>query len=272
MAEIAPRLPLSQNEAAALGVAVLGHVALVLALIYFKPADLPPPPPERMEVTISDETGLVSTSPDPQADPALDSGPVVGDMAPPPMPEPLEIAQAQPRPVPAPMPRPLVQSKVQPQAKPAPRPQTQNQRNTTPPRPGTKPGASRFDQAFGQGVPGAMPTGKSRNQPAAQASAQQVASWDSSIKAKVVSRWDSCPVSGLDTNKLKATVRFTLRPDGGILSLDEPVITGITDANRAQVRPFRDCAVRSIRLAAPFTGMPQEFYDQWKPRKLNFTK
>ena len=67
-------------------------------------------------------------------------------------------------------------------------------------------------------------------------------------------------------------MRFTLDRNGGILSIEEPILTGITDANQAQVRPFRDCAIRAIKLAAPFTGMPEEFYDQWKSRKLNFTK
>ena len=156
MAETAPRMPLSQDEAAALGLAVLAHVGLVAALVYLKPADVPPPPPERMEVTISDETGLISTSPDPQADPAADSGPVVGDMIPPPVPEPVEVAKAEVRPVvapprPVPVLRPLVQPK--PQTTPAQQQVKQSQTNPTPPRPGTRPGNSRFDNAFGDGIP-----------------------------------------------------------------------------------------------------------------------
>jgi hypothetical protein len=127
-----------------------------------------------------------------------------------------------------------------------------------------------LDPNYGKGITGG--TGKAKTPPASKASAQVVASWDSSIKSKVLNRWNSCPVSGLDTNRLRASVRFTLSTTGGILSIEEPVITGVTDANSAQVRPFRDCAIRAIKLAAPFTGMPVEFYDQWKPRKLNFSK
>ena len=67
-------------------------------------------------------------------------------------------------------------------------------------------------------------------------------------------------------------MRFTLDKSGRILAIEEPMITGITDSNRAQVRPFRDCAVRAIKLAAPFSGLPPEFYESWKQRKLNFTK
>ena len=71
---------------------------------------------------------------------------------------------------------------------------------------------------------------------------------------------------------MRAAVRFTLGNDGSVLSIDEPQMSGTTPANQAQVRPFRDCAVRAIKLAAPFTGLPPEFYDDWKSRKLTFKK
>ena len=67
-------------------------------------------------------------------------------------------------------------------------------------------------------------------------------------------------------------VRFTLNRDGTILSISDPEISGATASNQPQVRPFRDCAVRAIKLAAPFPGLPAEFYDSWKLRKLTFSK
>ena len=274
MAETAPRMPLSQDEVAALGVAVLAHVGLVAALVYLKPADVPPPPAERMEVTISDDSALVSTSPYPQADPASDSGPVVGDMGPPPMPEPIEVAKAelQPRPAvapprPAPVPRPLVQPQarmVQPQAKPVQRGQTQ-------PRPGTNPGNSRFADAFGDGIPGGNPAGKGKNPPA-QATGQLRSSWSSLIGSKVKAPWDSCKVTGLDIEMLYVDISFTLATDGSIQAIADPVVGGVSPANRSQVAPFKACAVRAIKLAAPFRGLPPEYYDDWKSRKLRLRK
>ena len=268
-------MPLSQDEAAALSVAVLAHVGLVAALIYLKPADVPPPPPERMEVTISDETGPVSTSPDPQADPAADRGPVVGDMIPPPLPEPVEIAKAEVRPTvapprPVPVPRAVVQPK--PQTKPAQQTK-QPQRGPTPPRPGTRPGNSRFDNAFGDGIPGGNPAGKGKNPPA-QATGQQKASWTSSIYGKVLRPWNACPISGLDAEKLRVKVRFNLAIDGSIETIDDVTVLPetITPANRAQVVPFKACAVRAIKLAAPFLGLPREFYSDWKLRVLILRK
>lgn len=281
MAETAPRSRLSQDEAIALGLAVVGHVALALVLIYLKPAETPLPPPERMSVTISDEAALTSTSPEPMADPAPDKGPELGDM--PPLPAPLEVTkpepQVQPMPVPAPprpapVPAPRVAAKPPP--KPAATPPKAAQRAaapTTPPRPGTKPGASRFDQAFGQGVPGAKPSGKSPNTPAT-ATGPQKSSWSSLIGNKVQRFWNSCSVSGLDVEKLRVEVRFTLAPDGSIASISDPVVLPetITPANRAQVAPFKACAVRSIKLAAPFSGLPPEYHNDWKLRVLRLRK
>ena len=270
MAETAPRMPLSQEEAAALGVAVLAHVGLIAALVYLKPADVPPPPPERMAVTISDDSALVSTSPDPQADPAADSGPVMGDMVPPPMPEPVEVAKAEP-PRPAPVPRPLVQPKVQPQARTG-QPQAKPvQRGQTQPRPGTRPGNSRFADAFGDGIPGGNPASKGKNPPA-QATGQLRSSWSSLIGSKVKAPWDSCKVTGLDIEMLYVDISFTLATDGSIQAIADPVVGGVCPANRSQVAPFKACAGRAIKLAAPFRGLPPEYYDDWKSRKLRLRK
>lgn len=263
---------LRPEELAGLFLAALGHAALVWVLVNAKPPE-PLPPVERVSVTLSEEVGAVSTSPDPAANPEADKGPVLGE----PAPEPEPVPQAKPEPVPQPKattpppPRPaLSQAAKAPPPKAAP-PKAAAQPKAPPAKtPPARAGASSFNDAFSGGIPGG--TGKAKNPPAAQASAQQVSSWSSSINAKVRGPWNSCPVSGLDVGKLRAAVRFTLAPDGRLASIEEPVITGITDANRPQVKPFRDCAIRAIRLAAPFTGLPPEFHDQWKNRRLNFRK
>lgn len=249
---------LTREEGLGLALAALGHAALVWVLVTAKPPEALPPV-ERISVTLSEEVGAVSTSPDPTANPAPDTGPELGEPAP--AAEPVPAPQPQSSAVPPPRPAPAAK------APPKPPQQAVKTPAKTPPAKG---GASVLDPNFGKGITGG--TGKDKTPAASKASAQVVASWDSFIKSKVLNRWNSCPVSGLDTNKLRASVRFTLSTTGGILSIEEPVITGVTDANSAQVRPFRDCAIRAIKLAAPFTGMPVEFYDQWKPRKLNFSK
>lgn len=266
---------ITREEGFGLALAALGHVALVWVLVTAKPPEALPPV-ERVSVTLSEEVGAVSTSPDPTANPAPDKGPELGEPAPLAEPEPVPALQPKaavvppPRPAPAAKtpPKPPQQAQKMPTKWPFAPPQqaTKNPAKTLP----SKGGASVLDPNYGKGLTGG--TGKDKTPPAAQASSQQVASWSSLIGSKVRSPWNSCPVSGLDVGKLKATVRFTLDKSGRVLAIEEPVITGVTDANRAQTRPFRDCAVRAIKLAAPFTGLPPEFYDAWKQRKLNFTK
>lgn len=267
---------LRPEELAGLFLAALGHAVLVWVLVNAKPPE-PLPEPDRVSVTLSEEVGAVSTSPDPAANPEADKGPVLGE----PAPEPEQAVQAKPEPVPqpkattSPPPRPAPSQAAKTPPPKAPPPKAAPKAAAAPKAPPAKSpparaGASSFNDAFSGGIPGG--TGKAKNPPAAQASAQQVSSWTSLIGSKVRGPWMSCPVNGLEVDKLRASVRFTLDPAGRIASIDEPVITGITDANRPQVRPFRDCAVRAIRLAAPFAGLPPEFHDQWKNRRLTFRK
>lgn len=259
---------LSNEDRIGLALAALGHVALVWVLVTVKPPE-PLPPVERVSVTLSEEQGAVSTSPDPSANPAPDAGPELGEPAP--VPEPVSATQLVPPPRPAPAakspPKPPQQAQKQPTKRPfAPPQQTTKTPSKTPP---TKPGASVLDPNYGKGITGG--TGKDKTPPASKASAQVVASWDSSIKAKVLAKMRSCPVSGLDAASLRATVNFSLTRTGGVEGIEDFSVGGITDANQTQARPFKDCITRAIKLAAPFTGMPVEYYDQWKSRRLNIS-
>lgn len=258
MAETAPRLPLSQTEAAALGLAALGHVALVAALVWLKSADPPPPPPSRMAVSLTSETGLVSTAPDPQLDAARDAGPVVGDMALPPEPAPIPLAKAELLRSPAPALRPQV------------RPLT-SQPATRPPRPVTSPGNASFENAFRDGIPGGNNKAPGKNPPA-EATGALRNSWTSLIGSKVRGPWNACKVTGLDIEQLYVDISFVLAADGTIQSIAEPVVGGVTPANRTQVAPFKACAVRAIKLAAPFADLPPQFHNDWKSRKLRLKK
>jgi hypothetical protein len=245
---------LSREESLGLALALAGHAALVAWLVWQR-APAPLPMPERMSVTISDQTGPVSSAPIVQPEEAApDTAPVLGE-APPPVPQP-QVAPPQPQ-----KPSPIA-APAKPPVKPA-APQT-------PAKPAKQPGGSAFDSVFANGVPGA--NGKSKTPPASVASAQQVSAWTSLIGSRVRGPWNSCPVSGLDVQSLRAVVRFSLNRDGSVASIDEPQVTGITASNQPQVRPFRDCAVRAIKLAAPFPGLPPEFYDSWKLRRLTFSK
>ena len=251
-----PATTLRREESLGLSLALVGHVAVIAWLVWQR-APAPIVVPERMMVTISEDTGPVSAAPQIQPEEAApDKGPVIGEAPPTPL--------AKPAPAP---PQPLTRSAAPQPAKPAPKaPPVPAARQ--PARPATKPGASAFDNAFAKGVPGAPANGKAKTPPAAQASAQQKSSWNSAIGSKVASRLRGCGVTGLDIEKLYIDVHFTLANDGSIQSIDDAPVRGITPANNAQSAPFKTCAVRAIKLAAPFTGLPPEFYNVWKERNL----
>lgn len=117
---------LRREEGIGLGVALALHAA-VLAALLFSPRDNDVVrPPERIEVTISDESALTSTAPDPNGAPAPDTGPQQGEPAPAPAPmpevEPAPAPLPEPRPAPEPAPVPAPRAVEKPQPRPAPRP------------------------------------------------------------------------------------------------------------------------------------------------------
>lgn len=287
MAETAPRMPLSQNEAAALGVAVLGHVALVAALMFFTPAELPVGGEGRMSVSISDESGLASSPSQSNVDLAQDYGPQLGDVPPPPEPDPVEVAKAEilPKPVPL-VTRALAVQVPRPTTRPRDTGQTTS-RSTKPSRQlGGQQGNCKtaFDRAYGtcgknsDGTKlnlgsgpkggGAPNTGKGQD----PATGAQKVAWQNSVASQVQRPWQRCPVSGLDLDKLLIVIPFTLGRDGSVVSIGQPRVSGDNAANRNQVEPFKACAIKAIKQARTFAGLPPEYYDQWKSRELRFSK
>ena len=91
MAQAALRI----EERIGLVLAIAAHVGLVV-LLAFRPAEKVPPVPQRMQVTLADDVGLTSTSPDPNAQAAPDLAPTLGQapVSPP-------VPQVQPAPPPS---------------------------------------------------------------------------------------------------------------------------------------------------------------------------
>ena len=281
----------TREEALALVIALAAHAGLIAALTLSPPGKSIMSPPERLTVTFADETAETSTSPNPNEEAAPETAPVLGEPAPepaPPQPVP-QIAQPQPKPVPPP---PPPQAKPAPQPKPAPRPAPAAQPRVPPappPKPAAKPaaaspapdnrqrrrpdapsGASQIGADFLSGIPTGTRPGTKGN-PADAVSAEAKAAIRVTINRKVVPPWNSCPLSGVEIEKLRAKVTFQLDRAGNITSIASPVLSGQTPANSPQVGRFTECAVRAIRTAAPF-NLPPESYDFWKTYTLNFRK
>lgn len=240
------------EERLPLVLAVVAHAALFAWLAIQRPAP-PPPLPERMTVTLSDELGPISTSPEPQADPAPDTAPVLGE------------TPAEPEPVVTPEPKPSPKALAKASAPKAP--------TKAPPKtPAKKGGGTRIDETLNPGAPGATGKEPTKNPPAEAPSTQIQSSWSSSINARVLRPWNACAPDGPDVEQLRVSVRFSLDRFGEVATMEVPVVTGITESNRKQVDRYIECAQGAIRKAAPFDNLPSEFYDYWKSRKLNFRK
>ena len=263
-------LALRNEERIGLGLALAAHVGLV-ALIVTRPAPKPlSPPVERMTVTISDEVGLTSTSPEPAAQAAPDEAPELGEPAPPepvpqpivrpeppkPMPKAIPSPRPAPRPItrpPPPRPQPVVRAappRSQPSARPVARPQTA--------------GATRIGSDFLKGVPGAQKSGASQNQAAANAGPQVRASFAQAVLRQVKPNWQGRVPQGLNTDKIVTILAVELNRDGSLARAPTLVRqTGIDDTNRAQAQRHLEEAIKAVQLSQPFR-LPPDMFEAWR--------
>jgi membrane protein involved in colicin uptake len=183
------------EERIGLGLAVVLHVGLVALLLWQPPKGDVMTPPDRIEVSISDEVALDSTSPEPNADSRPDTAPELGappaaeaqpepqppapqppapqpraEPPPPPKPRPVASPKPAPKPVPRPVPKPVAQPA--PAAKPAPKPAPRPA-----PQPVAKPAAKPAPKPAAQPAakPAAQPAAKPAAKPAAQPAAKPAA-------------------------------------------------------------------------------------------------
>lgn len=289
MAEVALR----SEERIGLVVAIVAHVGL--AALLFIPRNTPVVmPPDRIEVTISNEVGLKSTSPEPQAEAAPDVAPEVGEPAPP---EPVQVPPAPrlepvpqpPKPMPRPVasPRPVAKPTMRPEppkpvARPTMRPSTAPaaKPSAAPARPSvadafkstTRPGGTRVGADFLKGVQGAQAAGRSTSPPAQAAGPQVQASLLGAISRSLRPHWQGKVPEGADSEKLVTVLRWNLNRDGSLAGRPEVVRQeGITDANRPQAARHAEQAIRAVQLAAPF-DLPDQYYDTWKRVTIRFDK
>lgn len=284
---------LTRQEGAGLVIAAAAHIALLVAFSLAPPGKTIKPPPERMEVTFSEEIADQSTSPDPAAQAAPDVAPELGE----PLPEPEAVVepvlpQPRPQPTPAPpkpaprpqpVPKPTQPKPVPP--KPSPKPQPAPARSapataaTAKPapakaapakpadssprrRPDAPSGASRIGSDFLKGVPAASAPGTSKVAPAATIGPEVKSSLAGAISRQIKPRW-AAP-QGVDADKLVTILAWDLNADGSLAGRPRVVSQqGITPANEAQAQRHAEQAIRAVQLAAPF-DLPEMYYSGWK--------
>ena len=243
------------EELAGLAIALAAHAGL-LALLVLQPVRSPVvPPPERVTVMLSEDAGLTSTSPEPQAEAAAPAAPEIAPVA-----EPESAPRAAPPllPEPVPQPAPAPRIKAAPAATPAPASRP-HPAPATAARPAT---ASRISNDFLQGVPGTQANGAAHSPPAAAIGPAVRSALLGAVSRALKPRWIA--PQGAEADKLITFVTWNLNRDGTLAGPPRVVRQeGITDANRSQAARHAEQAVRAIQLAAPF-NLPAEYYDAWK--------
>ena len=289
---------LSRQEGAGLAIAAAAHVALLVVLSLSPPGKTVKPPPQRMEVTFSDEIADQSTSPDPMAEAAPDVAPELGEPLPEPVaepqpapqqpapappqpaPAPPQPAPAPPRPAPKPQPAPPKPAPAKPapakpaQVKPAPAKPAPAKTPATPAKPAapadTSPrrrpdapaGGSRIGSDFLRGIPGATKPGTAQTPPAATIGPEVRSSLAGAISRQIKPHW-AAP-QGVDADKLVTILAWDLNADGSLAGRPRVVDQqGITPANEAQAKRHAEQAIRAVQLAAPF-DLPAMYFAGWK--------
>jgi len=251
---------MTRTETTGIGLAVIGHAALLALLVLgFRNAPEPPPPPAALEVSISDEVGLKSQAPNPSTEAPAEKkadelGPVTPE-SPPPVPQPAPEAAKRPEPpkaAPSPTPLPV---KRQEAVKPSAAPAAATPADAKPVRP-----TGRLTGLL-NGLSDSPTQSQSTTPPAATIGPQVKSALAAEIIRQIKPHW--VPPTGADVDKLKTTVVVQLNQDGTINGQPRVTQTGVTDSNRAQAQLHKERAIRAVQLAAPFQ-LPPEFYPAWK--------
>lgn len=252
-------------EATGVGVAVIGHAALLAALSFgLAFAVNRPAMPEAMEVSFVEEIGLVASAPEPSPEPAAQSrAPEIG---------PVEDAAPAPD-VPRPTPREAV-----PAPSPEPAPAQARPRPERPARPATagtaertrRPGLGDLDpRSFGRD-----PASRSTLPPAAAMSAAAAADIGAAITRQVQPCADRQVDPGPGANQIVTTLNLRLNRDGSLAGRPRVVRqSGLNDGNRRYADRVADLAVASFVGCAPLRGLPSELYDVprgWSNFTMNY--
>ena len=256
---------MDRAEQAGLGVAIVGHAAVLAALTLGISTWDPVPPIAPIEVSFVEDTGLVSAAPQISTEPpAQGAAPLTGPPEDSPsLPEPAATAPRPNRPAPQPAPSP-----TQPRERPA---QTQPRATADPGRQARRPSLS---NDILKGI-GRDPTpSRSERPPAATMSNQAAADIASAIARQVQPCADRQVHPGPGAERIVTTLNLRLNRDGSLALAPRMVRqTGVDDENRRYAQRVADLAIRSFVSCSPLRGLPAELYDVprgWSNFTMNY--
>ncbi len=250
---------MDRAEQAGLGVALVGHGALLVLLTLAAAATrLPVPRSDSIEVSFVEDVGLTSTAPSPSpVPPAPSVAPEVGT--------PQEAVPTQtmvPRapasvPSPAPIPAP---TQARTPAPPA-RPSTPKASPLRPPAEASPARGSRFGEDFLKGIGRDPAASRSQAAPAAAMSSEALASIKSAIERQIQPCADRQRDPGPGANEIKVTLNLRLNRDGSLARDPQVVRTaGVTAQNGRYEARVKDLAVAAYVGCSPLRGLPAELF------------
>jgi outer membrane biosynthesis protein TonB len=272
-------IPPEGAQARAVGVAVLGHILLVLAFsLSWKWFNSPlPPTPEIMPVEFVDIADAPRITEPPK--PSIEAAPQ--ESAPPePAPEPAPEPEPEPDPVPEPEPAPKPVLKAEPAPpKPAvvkPAPPKPAVVKPAPPKPlDTAQLSNLIDKALPKAdrkpldtsaLAQSIETAQSR---AATIDPRAAATLAQAIRAQVAPCWNP-PIGGADVSNMTVVIAAQYAPDGRVIGTPRVIDqTGVTARNGDYARAFAETARRAVLRCSPLK-LPADLYPQWKSVEINF--
>jgi len=271
-------MAMDRTEKLGLGAAVGGHVVLLGAMaLGLLISDEPLKKPEAISVSLVGEIAEISTAPDAIQEESAPPAPAEAEPAePPPAPvmqieKPVEKQQAKPVPKPlmreTPPPAKTAVKKVavkQPPAKAATAP-AKSGKGTTPAKPG---GLSKSFEDSISNIGKAPGAGKAVGTPAAKSAAEVRRSVTALLGPQIQRRVEACSPTGIELNKIITTVTLSLDTSGKLISVSYGGQTGITDSNRPQADPLKQCILQAVRAASPYSNLDPEYHDVWKSHAM----
>ncbi|MEO8375488.1 MAG: cell envelope biogenesis protein TolA [Sphingomonas bacterium] len=287
---------MQRSEMVGLGVAVLGHAALfaLLTLSFCAPPKLEPPHTKPIQVSLVDDVGLVSTTPE-ASEPAESKAPEQGP------PEEAAAAAKQvaepdptppaPQPKAAPPPKPAPVAKPQPKTPVAPAPakaKTETKRtaapaNTAATTRGTGSSARstkarqtgfNLDDVLKEGFGTKPSASTSKTPPGAVLNAKAMADIISAIARQIQPCADRQVIPGPGANRIAVKLNLKLNRDGTLSATPKMVgsPSGVDEDNGRYVQRVVDLGVAAFKGCSPLR-LPDEYYQTsaggWS--NINFT-
>jgi outer membrane biosynthesis protein TonB len=253
---------LDRVDGTAAAIAVVGHGAILAALIYgLGKAAVELPPQPSIEVSFVEDVGAISAG---ETD--APSAPPAAAFEPPPPAEAVEPETA-PAPSPAPSPLAIRQPPPRPQPRQESRPQAQPQ-----PRPPARPQPRRPLTEEALGGFGNDPAARNTRPSGAVVTDQARASMDSAILA-ALQRCRRQPHPHPDARAIRVRVEVVLNPNGSLARASILSVSGATGPLAIYAERMRDLATNVIEQCAPIRGLPAEYYNVrrgWRTFRYTF--